>query len=99
MADATGAPPEAGLNEADGASFQTALDQARLTLPGRLSHGAAPNHRGRLRPGAGRGPFAACEAGLAAGDVLAAGGLVADAPLWLDEPAGVSLPLWRRPPG
>ena len=53
----------------------------------------------RVRPGAGRGLFAACEAGLAAGDVLAAGGLYADAPLWFDEPAGVSLTVWRRPPG
>ncbi|MGH2342450.1 hypothetical protein ACRC7T_13325 [Segnochrobactraceae bacterium EtOH-i3] len=154
-------------NEVDVASFQTALDPARLTLLGRLSHEAAPNHRGRLRlvvtrtvaalegradcwwwnpaglplaealaamipgggavavpggqdifdligadgvdevplaratrvrMGAGRGLFVACEAGLAARDVLAAGGLVADAPLWLDEPAGVSLTIWRRVP-
>ncbi len=49
MTDAAGAFPDALRNEADFASFQAALDQARLTLLGRASHEAAPNFRGRLR--------------------------------------------------
>lgn len=166
MTDADGAFPDALRNDADFASFQAELDRARLTLLGRASHEAAPNHRGRLRMvvtrsvaalewhseawwwnpagislaealetvipgggdvavpggrdifdligpdgfdqvhlaratrvllGVGRGLFSACEAGIPATRLLAEGGLVAADPVWLDEPAGVSLTVWSRP--
>lgn len=50
---------------------------------------------GRVLPG-GRGLFSACEAGVAAETILAQGGLMPDPALWLDEPARVSLVVWRR---
>ncbi len=50
---------------------------------------------GRLLPG-GRGLFSACESGMSAEEVLASGGLSPDATVWLDEPAQVSLTVWRR---
>ncbi len=51
---------------------------------------------GRRLPG-GRGLFSACETGRSAEGILAGGGLVPDATVWLDEPAQVSLTIWRRP--
>lgn len=168
MTDGAGAFPDALRSDADFESFQAELDRARLTLLGRASHEAAPNHRGRLRLvvtrsvaalewhseawwwnpaavslaealatiipgggdvavpggrdifdligpdgfdavhlaratrvrlGAGRGLFSACEAGIPADRLLAEGGLVAGEPVWLDEAAGVSLTLWTRPAG
>ena len=51
---------------------------------------------GRRLPG-GRGLFSTCEAGCPAETILAGGGLVPDATIWLDEPAHVSLTVWRRP--
>lgn len=46
----------------------------------------------------GRGLFAACERGVAAADVLAGGGLVADPAALIDPAANVSLTIWRRSP-
>jgi hypothetical protein len=51
---------------------------------------------GTRLPG-GRGLFKACEQGIPAAAVLAEGGLVAGEQTWLDEKAGVSLVVWRRP--
>lgn len=52
-------------------------------------------HDARL-PG-GRGLFRACESGIAAEDLLHAAGLVVGPPIWLDEPARVSLRVFRAP--
>jgi hypothetical protein len=41
--------PEALRNDADWAIFQAALDRAAVTLLGRASHAATPNHKGRRR--------------------------------------------------
>ncbi len=50
---------------------------------------------GRRLPG-GRGLFSACERGVRAEEALAGGGLAPDPTVWLDEPAGVNLTIWRR---
>jgi hypothetical protein len=50
---------------------------------------------GRLLPG-GRRLFSACEGGIRAEGVLESGELVPDGLIWLDEPARVSLTVWRR---
>jgi hypothetical protein len=49
IADASGHMPETLRNEADWALFQAALDRAALTLIGRASHEATPNHKERRR--------------------------------------------------
>jgi hypothetical protein len=51
----------------------------------------------RVRLAEGVPVFSAVTAGLDSAAVLARAGLVAAAPEWLDEGAGVSLTLWRRP--
>lgn len=51
----------------------------------------------RVRLGEGVPVFSAVASGLDSAAVLARAGLVAAAPEWLDEGAGVSLTLWRRP--
>ena len=49
IADHTGLTPQCLRNEADWARFQAALDQAVLTVLGRLGHEANPNRAGRPR--------------------------------------------------
>ncbi len=50
----------------------------------------------RVRLAGGRGLFAACERGVPAAAILAAGGLVADGEAMLDPEAEVTLTIWRR---
>jgi hypothetical protein len=49
IADAAGVMPDCLRNDADWRYFQAGLDQAALTVLGRLGHEANPNRRGRLR--------------------------------------------------
>ncbi len=55
----------------------------------------ARSHRVRLP--AGRGLFAACESGVPAASILAAGGLFAGEEIPIDPEAEVTLTVWRRP--
>jgi hypothetical protein len=49
IADATGVMPEALKNDAEWAFFQQGLDAADVTVLGRRSHDATPNHKRRWR--------------------------------------------------
>lgn len=49
LADHTGAFPDALKNDAEWTFFQDGLDRADVTILGRRSHEATPNHRARRR--------------------------------------------------
>jgi dihydrofolate reductase len=49
IADASGMMPDSLKNDAEWEFFQAALDEAEITIIGRRSHDAVPNHKNRLR--------------------------------------------------